>query len=120
MNEPQATNSVPVMIYDRKYDLCTDGDPQRLEALCAALDERMRNIAAETGTVDTLRVAVLAALRIADDALRAKEEAIKLDDAVGKRSVACVSILERMFQGDSEKGEEYAELQQREEQKTAS
>ena len=100
MNETQETNYVPVMIYDREYDLCTDGDPERLRALCALLDERMRSITAETGTVDTLNVAILAALRIADDASRAKEEAIKLDEAIGKRSSACVSILDRMFHED--------------------
>ena len=88
------------MIYDREYDLCTDGDPERLRALCAVLDEMMRNITAETGTVDTLKIAILAALRIADDASRAKEEAIKLDDAIGKRSNACVTILDRIFHID--------------------
>ena len=100
MNETRETNYVPVTIYDREYDLCTDGDPERLRALCALLDDRMRDIVAETGVVDTLNVAILAALRIADEASRAKEEAIKLDDAVGKRSVACVTILDRMFHSD--------------------
>jgi len=97
MNETRETNYVPVTIYDREYDLCTDGDPERLRALCALLDDRMRDIVAETGVVDTLNVAILAALRIADEASRAKDETIKLDDAVGKRSVACVTILDRIF-----------------------
>ena len=95
MNEAQETNTVRAQIYDREYVLCTDGDTERLQALCAVLDERMRNIAATTGVVDTLKVAVLAALSIADEARRAREEAIKLDEAVGKRSVACVSMLDR-------------------------
>lgn len=95
MNETRETNSVRVQIYKREYVLYTDGDPECLRKLCAALDERMKNIAAATGTVDTLKVAVLAALSIADDARRAREEAVKLDEAIGKRSIACVSLLDR-------------------------
>jgi len=97
MNETPETNSVRAQIYDREYILRTDGDPERLQALCAALDERMKNIAATTGAVDTLKVAVLAALSIADDARIAREEAKKLDEAIGKRSTACVSIIDRLL-----------------------
>ena len=88
-------NSVQAKIYDREYVLRTDGDPEQLQELCAILDERMQTIATATGAVDTLKVAVLAALSIADDARRAKEEAMKLDEVIEKRSVACVSILDR-------------------------
>ena len=41
--------------------LRTTGDPERLKALCVSLDKRMREVAASTGAVDTLKVAVLAA-----------------------------------------------------------
>ena len=97
MNETQETISVRVEIYDREYVLRTDGDPERLRALCAVLEERMRSVAGATGSVDTLKVAVLAALSIADDARRAREETMKLDEAVGKRSIACVSMLDRLL-----------------------
>ena len=94
MSKTREANSVGVRIYDREYVLRTDGDPERLQSLCAVLDERMRNIAGATGVVDTLKVAVLAALSIADDARRAKEEKMKLDEAIGRRSIACVSMLD--------------------------
>ena len=95
MNETQVTSSIRVQIYDRDYVLRTDGDPERLKVLCAVLDERMRNLADTTGAADTLKVAVLAALSIADDMRRAKEETMKLDEMIGERSIACVSILDR-------------------------
>ncbi len=44
-----------------------DLDPEYLQKLAKFLDARMRWIAARTHTVDSLRVAVLAALNIADD-----------------------------------------------------
>jgi len=95
MNETRGTNSVRVKIHDREYALRTDSDPERLHELCAALDERMRDIAVTTGSVDTIRLAVLTALSLADEARRAREEMMKLDEAVGKRSIACISLLDR-------------------------
>ena len=97
MIKTQETNSVQVRIYDQEYVLRTDGDPECIQALCTVVDERMRNIAASTGAVDTLKVAVLAALSIADDARRAKEETMKLDDVIGERSTACLTMLDRFL-----------------------
>ena len=94
MNETRGANSVLVKIYDREYVLRTDGDTERLQTLCADLDERMQNIAVTTSAVDTLKVAVLAALSIADEALRAKEEMMKLDEAISRRAIACTSMLD--------------------------
>jgi cell division protein ZapA len=101
MNEQPESSSVRAKIYDREYALRTSGDPERLQTLCAGLDKRMREIAASTGAVDTLKVAVLAALSLADDLQRAREELQRLDDSVGRRSIACVSMLDRLFSVDS-------------------
>ena len=97
MNEQQKTSSVRAKIYDREYALLTGGDPEQLRSLCAGVDKRMREIAASTGAADTLKVAVLAALSLADDLQRAREDMRKLDDSVGRRSLACVSMLDRLF-----------------------
>jgi len=97
MSEQPEPSSVQVTIYDREYAFRTTGDPERLQALCASLDKRMREVAASTGAVDTLKVAVLAALSLADDLQRIGEELTKLDESVGRRSLACVSLLDRLF-----------------------
>ena len=97
MSEQLEPSSVRVRIYDREYALRTTGDPERLQALSANLDRRMREIADSTGAVDTLKVAVLAALSMADDAQRAREEMKRFDESIGRRSLACVSLLERLF-----------------------
>ncbi len=97
MSEQPEPSSVQVTIYDREYAFRTTGDPERLQALCAGLDKRMREVAASTGAVDTLKVAVLAALSLADDLQRIGEELTKLDESVGRRSLACVSMLDRLF-----------------------
>ncbi len=97
MNERPEPISVRVKIYDREFALRTTGDPERLQALCATLDRRMREVAASTGAVDTLKVAILAALSLGDDLQRLREELTKLDESVSRRSTACVSMLERLF-----------------------
>jgi cell division protein ZapA len=93
----QEPSSVRVKIYDREYAFRTTGDPERLKAICAGLDRRMREVAASTGSVDTLKVAVLAALSLADDLEKVREELRKLDESVSRRSLACVSMLDRII-----------------------
>jgi cell division protein ZapA len=97
MSEQPEPSSVRVKIYDREYAFRTTGDPERLQALCSSLDRRMREVATSTGAVDTLKVAVLAALSLADDLEQTGEELKKLDESVGRRSLACVTMLDRLF-----------------------
>lgn len=66
MSEPEP-GFVQVKIYDRDYALRTTGDPERLHRICVNLDKRMREIAESSGTVDTLKLAILVALSLADD-----------------------------------------------------
>jgi cell division protein ZapA len=88
---------VNVKIYDREYTLRTSGEVERLRSLCAILDARMREQASSSGSVDTLRVAVLAALTLADELYRAREALQKMDETVSRRSLACVSMLDRFL-----------------------
>lgn len=97
MSEQPDPSSIRAQIYDREYAFRTTGDPERLQSLCASLDQRMREVAASSGAVDTLKVAVLAALSLADDLRRVREELKKLDESVGRRSLACVSMLDRFL-----------------------
>jgi cell division protein ZapA (FtsZ GTPase activity inhibitor) len=95
MNKMRETNSVRAKIHGREYVLRTNGDTEHLKALCAVLDARMQNVVETTGVIDTFKIAILAALSLAEDARRVKEEMTKLDEAIGKRSDACVSMLDR-------------------------
>jgi len=97
MSEQSELSSVRVKIYDREYALRTSDDPERLRDLCASLDKRMREVVASSGAADTLKVAVLAALSLADDLQRTREELKRLDESVARRSLACVSMLDRLF-----------------------
>jgi len=59
-------NSVRVEIYDQPYNL-RGTDPDYLFKLAEFVDTKMRLVAEQTSTVDSLRLAVLAALNIADE-----------------------------------------------------
>jgi cell division protein ZapA len=67
---PSAPNEpVTVEIYDQVYHL-RGQDPAYIARLAELVDARMRAVAAHGTTVDSLRVAVLAALNVADELLR--------------------------------------------------
>jgi cell division protein ZapA len=61
-----AANYVSVEIYDQVYHL-SGQDPDHIRELAALVDARMRAVSAQGRTVDSLRVAVLAALNLADE-----------------------------------------------------
>jgi cell division protein ZapA len=73
-------NSIRVEIYDESYNL-RGTDPAYIQRLAEIVDTKMRAVAQHTSTVDSLRVAVLAALNLADDyyQLKRKYEGIESD-----------------------------------------
>ncbi len=67
-----AADYVTVQIYDQSYHL-SGQDAEHIRGLAELVDARMRTVAAQGRTVDSLRVAVLAALNLADELSRATE-----------------------------------------------
>ena len=61
------TGSVRIAIYDQEYHVKGSLNPAYLEELAQYVDGKMRSIATRSHNVDSLRVAVLAALNIADE-----------------------------------------------------
>jgi cell division protein ZapA len=66
--EAREQGAVVVEIYDQIYQL-SGTDPEYIERLAKLVDAKMRAVSAHGATVDSLRVAVLAALNIADEML---------------------------------------------------
>ena len=64
--EEAAPEPVAVDIYDQIYTL-RGTDPAYIEHLARVVDAKMRAVAEQSNTVDSLRVAVLASLNIADE-----------------------------------------------------
>ena len=72
--------NVRVEIYDQTYHL-RGSDAEYIAELAAYVDNKMRLISQQVATVDSLRVAVLAALNIADElhVLRRRYDSIASD-----------------------------------------
>lgn len=66
-----------VEIYGQSYNLKGGGDPAYLADLATYVDSRMNQIADATATVDSLKVAILTALNIADEFHQLKRESEK-------------------------------------------
>jgi cell division protein ZapA len=77
--EQGRAESVSVEIYDQVYHL-RGTDPAYIQQLAAVVDAKMRAVAAMGSTVDSLRVAVLASLNIADELVMLRE---RHEDLVG-------------------------------------
>ena len=75
--------AVSVDIYDQVYTL-RGTDPEHIVRLAATVDEKMRAVAAHGSTVDSLRVAVLAALNIADELTRLRARYETLARGIGQ------------------------------------
>lgn len=56
-----------IEIYHQSYNLQAEENEEYLNELAAYVDAKMRAVAKSTQTVDTVRIAVLAALNIADE-----------------------------------------------------
>ena len=76
----QRRRNVRVEIYDQTYHL-RGSDPEYIGELADYVNTKMHLIAQQASTVDSLRVAVLAALNIADElhVLKRKYESIDSD-----------------------------------------
>jgi cell division protein ZapA len=103
MESKEERPGTAVTIFGRTYVLRGEHETDRLERLAELLDRRMQDVAESTGTADTLKVAILAALNLADehlgvessrggdsspDAARLTRLAARLDEALAEVDAA--------------------------------
>ncbi|MGB8260084.1 MAG: cell division protein ZapA [Terracidiphilus sp.] len=94
---------VTVNIYDQPYHL-SGQDPTHIRRLAELVDSRMRAVAAQGRTVDSLRVAVLAALNLADELVQALE-ASGADPRVGRaRAASLRGLLDQVLDEERKTG----------------
>lgn len=96
-SDAAASPTIKVEIYDQAYTVRSDGDPEYLKQLAEYVDERMREISSGTLTVDSRKVAILAALYIADELHRLRKVHEQADDQLATRSAECSEMLDRLL-----------------------
>lgn len=86
---------IPVTIFGRTYQLRGGGEQAYLEELAEFVDGKMREIAEGTGTADTLKLAILTCLNIADEYLAGESQSpSQRKGAEDKRLARMVTLLD--------------------------
>ena len=96
-NPAEGTPTIRVEIYNQTYNIRSDGDSEYVIGLAEFVDRRMREISSGTLTVDSLKVAILAALHIADELHRLKRLHEQADQQLATRSAECAEMLDRVL-----------------------
>ena len=101
--------SVTVVIFGQEYTLKGDADPDYVMKVARFVDERMSEVANLSSVASTAKVAILAAVNIADELFREQRSRLESLATLDDRSVQIAKILDaeigpgcpRGFGGDS-------------------
>lgn len=83
-----------VRIFHQTYSIRSENGPEYVESLAEHVDRTMHEISEATPAVDTARIAILAALHIADDFFNARTELSDLREDVLDKGRKMISLLE--------------------------
>jgi cell division protein ZapA len=86
---------VKVQIFGQTYSVQGDLDPAYVQELAKFVDEKMHAIARATSTVDTQKIAVLAALAIADELRSMQTERSDHEELLREQAERCLNLVER-------------------------
>lgn len=76
---------VQVEIFDQTYSVTAGADSEHIKAVAAFVDSEMREVSRAGGAVDSVRIAVLAALNIADECFRLRSQVESGDERARER-----------------------------------
>jgi cell division protein ZapA len=97
MQEPE---SVTVSIFGKEYTLRGAADADYVREVAAFVDLRMNEVARGTPVASTARVAILAAVNIADELLREQKRRLEDQVTLEDRSEQLTRLLVREMAGD--------------------
>ena len=70
----KSTTTLEVEIFGDTYHVRGDNDSEYLQQLAALVDEKMRNVATHLKTLDRTKIAILAALNVADELVQCRTD----------------------------------------------
>lgn len=91
--------TITVDIYGHRYSVRSELDPQYIAELASFIDERIRLAARELSTADPLRLAVIAALNVADELFRARAESDGFAGTMLERTVELERVIDAALNG---------------------
>ena len=84
-----------VEIYGQAYSIGGDLEEKYVEKLAGYVDEKMRAVAEATQTVDSVKIAVLTALALADELHTLREERGDHEERLREQAERCLNLIER-------------------------
>ena len=88
---------IPVEIQGQRYPIRTGLDPEYVVRLATYVNEKMGAAADSTPTGDSLRLAVLAALNIADELFRCRDRSSAQSGELAERTGELERLLDRIL-----------------------
>ena len=88
---------IPVEIHGQRYPIRSGLDPDYVARLARYVDEKIRAAAETTPTGDSLRLAVLAALNIADELFRCRDSNHARSGELAERAGELERLLDRVL-----------------------
>ena len=88
---------VPVDIHGQRYPIRSTLDPEYVARLAAYVDQKLRAAADATPSNDSLRLAVLTALNIADELFRCRDVTDARDGELAQRAGELERLLDRIL-----------------------
>ena len=91
--------TIEVEIYDQKYSIVLKSDMQEADVrrIAEDVDERMREISAAANTPDSLKIAVLTALHLAQELREQRRSSEQNDVIIRKKSDEWSNVLEQLL-----------------------
>jgi cell division protein ZapA len=95
---------VEIEIFGQRYRIRVKGeeDEQYIGRLTAYIDQKMRDIAEKSKSSDTLKIAVLAALNIADDFFLCRKQLDQLNEVMSRMEREIDSLEDRVASDDEQ------------------
>lgn len=99
---------IEIEVYGRPYKIRVKGeeDEEYISHLTSYVDQKMHEIAVKSKSTDALKIAVLAALNIADEFFLSQKQFDQLDDVIGQMETEMESLEKRLVQD----GQEYPNI----------
>jgi cell division protein ZapA len=89
------SSPVKVQIFGQTYTIHGELEPAYVQKLAAFVDDKMRAISDATSTVDTHKIAVLAALAIADELHSSQRDLGEHNEMLREQAERCLTLVER-------------------------
>ena len=88
---------IPINLQGQLYPIRTSLEPEYVQQLAAFVEEKMRDAGEATPSGDSLRLAVLAALNIADELFRCRDATDLRNGQIAERAEELERLVDRLL-----------------------